>query len=225
MASEATVVEHGSTTILPPIWPELWFPNDPDQKQLALLALGTTSTFAPAPRYHPQPPTLPKSFCSRCGWVKEQDGTDLGVGSNPAMFVVHSMGDWWLRKPTSRDCTTTPTSTSSGAYPPLLFAQPHIAARTWPRHLNHASISPGSQEIRFRSRQNSPAIEKLNEQFRYISPTLSICSFYQTLQTTIGPTNIMVLEKDTPSPRLPNWNIQAFGCRSPLQGVLQTQAT
>ncbi|KAI9781585.1 MAG: hypothetical protein M1835_004276, partial [Candelina submexicana] len=45
--------------------------------------------------------------------------------------------------------------------------------------------------------KSSPALEELNEQFRHVAPSLSIFSFYETLQTSVGPTKLMVLEKDS----------------------------
>ncbi len=35
--------------------------------------------------------------------------------------------------------------------------------------------------------RNSPALEELNEQFRHVASSLEIFSFYETLETPIGP--------------------------------------
>ena len=40
-------------------------------------------------------------------------------------------------------------------------------------------------------KRNSPALEDINEQFRHIAPSLKIMSFFETLQTPIGPGHIV----------------------------------
>ena len=46
-------------------------------------------------------------------------------------------------------------------------------------------------------KQNSPALQDINEQFRNIAPRLQIFSFFETQQTAVGPKTLMVLEKDS----------------------------
>ncbi|KAL5045518.1 hypothetical protein BDW71DRAFT_208333 [Aspergillus fruticulosus] len=43
----------------------------------------------------------------------------------------------------------------------------------------------------------SQTVAALNEQFRHIAPNLDILSFYETLQTQIGPKKMMIVEKDS----------------------------
>ena len=43
--------------------------------------------------------------------------------------------------------------------------------------------------------KSSPALEELNEHFRHIAPRLSIMSFYETLQTSVGPTKLVSAHK------------------------------
>ncbi|KAI4108869.1 MAG: hypothetical protein LQ339_001987 [Xanthoria mediterranea] len=53
-------------------------------------------------------------------------------------------------------------------------------------------------------KQNSPAIQDINEQFRNIAPRLNVFSFYETQQTAVGPRKMMVLEKDSSILGYPN---------------------
>jgi hypothetical protein len=39
--------------------------------------------------------------------------------------------------------------------------------------------------------KNSPALEELNEQFRNVTAKLQIFSFYETVQTVVGPRNMV----------------------------------
>ncbi len=40
-------------------------------------------------------------------------------------------------------------------------------------------------------RRNSSALEEINETFRNIAPNLDIFSFYETLETSMGPSHIV----------------------------------
>lgn len=53
-------------------------------------------------------------------------------------------------------------------------------------------------------RQNSPALQDINEQFRNIATHLNVFSFYETQQTAVGPRKMMVLEKDSSILGYPN---------------------
>ena len=44
---------------------------------------------------------------------------------------------------------------------------------------------------------NSPTLQEVNEQFRNLAPNISIASFFETLKTTIDPSQVMVLQKDS----------------------------
>lgn len=53
-------------------------------------------------------------------------------------------------------------------------------------------------------KQNSPALQDINEQFRNIAPRMEIFSFFETHQTAVGPKKMMVLEKDSSILGYPN---------------------
>ena len=55
--------------------------------------------------------------------------------------------------------------------------------------------------------KNSPALEELNEQFRHIAPKLSIVSFYETLQTSVGPKNLVCSLGSTAISRRPDLTV------------------
>ncbi len=46
-------------------------------------------------------------------------------------------------------------------------------------------------------KQNSPALQDINEQFRNVAPRLQVISFYETQQIAVGPIKFLVLEKDS----------------------------
>jgi len=45
-------------------------------------------------------------------------------------------------------------------------------------------------------KHGSPTIQALNEQFRHIAPKLDILSFYETLQTAVGPKKMVKEQTD-----------------------------
>ena len=53
-------------------------------------------------------------------------------------------------------------------------------------------------------KQNSPALQDINEQFRKLVDRLQIFSFFETHQTSIGPRKMMVLEKDSSTLEYPS---------------------
>ena len=53
-------------------------------------------------------------------------------------------------------------------------------------------------------KQNSPALQDINELFRNIAPKLQIVSLYETQPTSIGPKKLMVLEKESSILGYPN---------------------
>lgn len=53
-------------------------------------------------------------------------------------------------------------------------------------------------------KQNSPALQDINEQFRNVAPKLQLFSLYETLPTLIGPRKVTVLERDSSVLGYPN---------------------
>jgi WD40 repeat protein len=132
-------------------------------------------------------------------FAKGRTGEDLGLGSRPILFVVHSMGGLVVKKAFLLGLHDENYSKMVSAISAIVFlSTPHRGsnlAETLNKVLSASFQSPKS----FISdlMKCSPAIEELNEQFRHHVPRLSIWSFYETLVTSIGPKKLMVLEKES----------------------------
>lgn len=132
-------------------------------------------------------------------FAKNDAGEDLGMGSRPIIFVVHSMGGLVVKKAYLLGLHDETYSNMVNSISAIIFlSTPHRGsnlAETLNRVLSASFQSPKS----FISDLNksSAVIEDLSEQFRHHAPKLSIWSFYETLATSIGPKKLMVLDKDS----------------------------
>jgi hypothetical protein len=45
--------------------------------------------------------------------------------------------------------------------------------------------------------RNSGAIESTNDEFRHFAPEFHLQSFYESLKTTIGPSSVLIVDKDS----------------------------
>lgn len=130
---------------------------------------------------------------------KDSSGEDLAIGSNPIVFVVHSMGGLVVKKAYLLGLHDTNYQEIIQAVSAIIFLSTPHRGTNLAEILNRVLAASFQSSKSFISDLNksSPAIEELNEQFRHLAPRLSIWSFYETLATSIGPRRIMVLEKDS----------------------------
>ncbi|CAG9990630.1 unnamed protein product [Clonostachys byssicola] len=132
-------------------------------------------------------------------FARDASGNELNIGSRPIVFVVHSMGGLVVKKAYLlgiHDETYKAIVESISAV--VFLATPHRGTHL-AETLSHILSATFQSSKSFISDLNkgSFAIEDINEQFRHFAPKLSIWSFYETLATSIGPSKIMVLEKDS----------------------------
>jgi len=126
-------------------------------------------------------------------------GTDLCLGTNPIIFVAHSMGGLVVKKA----CLL---GIHDENYKHVIQSVSAIVFLSTPHRGTHlAKVLNRLLAVSFQSSKNfisdlnksSPTIEEINEQFRHLAPKLTIWSFYETRPTSIGPKKVMVLEKDS----------------------------
>lgn len=180
-------------------WPELWLPFEPGVGLARILTFGYNANWRGPTRSFSNVTDFAKELLFEMRFAKNDGGEDLGLGSRPIIFVVHSMGGLVVKKAYLLGLHDETYSRVINAVSAIIFlSTPHRGsnlAETLNRVLSASFQSPKS----FISDLNksSPAIEELNEQFRHHAPKLSIWSFYETLATPIGPKKLMVLDKDS----------------------------
>jgi WD40 repeat protein len=181
-------------------WPELWLPFEPDIGTARILTFGYNANFRGASAKSVSGITdFAKELLFEMRFAKDASGADLNIGTNPVMFVVHSMGGLVVKKAFLLGVHDENYKHIVGSISAVIFlSTPH-------RGTNLAEILNRVLAASFQTSKNfiadlsksSPAIEELNEQFRHVAPRLSIWSFYETVATQIGPKKIMVLDKDS----------------------------
>ena len=182
-------------------WPELWLPFEPDVGIARILTFGYNANFrgTSAGKSVSGISDFAKELLFELRFAKDSTGGDLEIGHNPIIFVVHSMGGLVVKKmyllgmfdENYKDIVKSISSI-------IFLSTPHRGARlseTLNRVLSASFQTPKSFIADLN--KSSAAIEELNEQFRHLAPRLSICSFYETQPTAIGPKKVMVLEKES----------------------------
>ncbi|KAF2963835.1 hypothetical protein GQX73_g9741 [Xylaria multiplex] len=180
-------------------WPGLWLPLEPGIGNARIFTFGYDAAFRGATKSVSNVTDFAKELLFEMRFGKDNSGEDLNLGTKPIIFVVHSMGGLVAKKAYL-------LGLHDANYQGIIEAVSSIVFLSTPHRGTHlAKILNRVLAASFQSPRNfisdldkgSPAIEELNEQFRHVALKLSIWSFYETLTTSIGPRQIMVLEKDS----------------------------
>ena len=181
-------------------WPQRWLPFEPDVGRARVLSFGYNANFLPGtPRSIYKIGDFAKELLFEMKFGKGYNGENLEIGNVPTIIVAHSMGGLVAKKAYllgQNDETYQDIVRSISAM--VFLATPHRGsnlAEVLGRLLT-VFFQP-SREFISDLNKGSHTLEELNEQFRHVAPKLSIWSFYETLATSVGPTNIMVLDKDS----------------------------
>ncbi len=180
-------------------WPQLWLPFEPGFANARIFTFGYDAAWRGATKSVSNVTDFAKELLFEMRFGSDGSGEDLNLGANPIIFVAHSMGGLVTKKA----CLL---GLQDANYQGIIQAVSAIIFLSTPHRGTHlAKILNRVLSASFQSSKNfisdldkgSSAIEELNEQFRHLAPKLSIWSFYETLATSIGPRQIMVLEKES----------------------------
>jgi WD40 repeat protein len=182
-------------------WPKLWLPVEPGMENTRILTFGYNANFRGngAGKSISSILDFAKELLFEMLFAKDSSGDDLNLGRNPIIFVVHSMGGLVVKKAYllgMHDDKYAHIVKSVGSI--IFLSTPHRGSK-FSETLNRVLSASFQTPKNFIADLNksSAAIEELNEQFRHFAPKLVICSFYETLATSIGFKKVMVLEKDS----------------------------
>ncbi|KAI1394272.1 uncharacterized protein F4822DRAFT_435924 [Hypoxylon trugodes] len=180
-------------------WPKLWLPSEPGIDKARILTFGYNAAWHGATKSIANITDFAKELLFEMRFSRDDSGADLKIGTNPIIFIVHSMGGLVVKKAYLLGLHDENYKDVTRSISAIMFlSTPH-------RGTNLATILNRVLAASFQSSKNfisdlnksSPAIEELNEQFRHFSLGLSIWSFYETMATSIGFKKIMILEKDS----------------------------
>lgn len=181
-------------------WPEVWLPTEPDICTARILSFGYNAYFASqGPNSIAGITDFAKQLLFDMKFGKDGLGGDLDVGHRPIIFVVHSMGGLVFKKAVMQGHNDDEFKGPISQVKAVLFlATPHQGtnlAETLNRILSVSIFNHTPKQYISELKQNSPSIEDINEEFRKHAPRLQIFSFYETLETAIGPKRVMVLQR------------------------------
>jgi WD40 repeat protein len=182
-------------------WPKLWLPIEPGMENARILTFGYNANFRGinAGKGISSIMDFAKELLFEMLFAKDSSGGNLNVGQNPVIFVVHSMGGLVVKKAYLLGVHDENYAHIVKSISSIIFlSTPHRGSKlseTLNRILSATFQSP--KNFITDLNKGSAAIEDLNEQFRHFAPKLVVCSFYETMATSIGPKSVMVLEKDS----------------------------
>ncbi|KAL8671569.1 MAG: hypothetical protein Q9168_003931 [Polycauliona sp. 1 TL-2023] len=190
-------------------WPQQWLPLEPGFEQARILSFGYNAHFASAGRENMLDiADFAKDLLFGMKYGLNENSEALEVGKCPVIFVVHSMGGLVVKKAHILGQGDDQYMKYVKATSAILFlSTPHRGtnfAELLNKILTVSLFNHSPKHYIAELRQNSPALQDINEQFRNIAPRLDIFSFYETQQTAVGPRKMMVLEKDSSILGYPN---------------------
>ncbi|KAK2798728.1 hypothetical protein FQN50_008766 [Emmonsiellopsis sp. PD_5] len=185
-------------------WPEVWLPTEPDICTARILSYGYNAYFASqGPNSIAGISDFAKQLLFDMKFGKDDSSEDLGVGQRPIIFVVHSMGGLVFKKAVVQGQNDHNYKDPISQVKAVLFlSTPHRGtnlAETLNRILAVSIFNHTPKQYVSELKENSPFIEDVNEEFRKHAPRMQIFSFYETLETTVGPKifKLMVLQRSS----------------------------
>lgn len=185
-------------------WPLKWLPYEPELSSARIMTFGYNSHFSSISNRKEgilNVSDFAKDLLFSMKFMTGASERRLDIGSVPIIFVAHSMGGLIVKKAFILGQHDEHYQDLVRAMSGIVFLSTPHRGSNLAETLNHIlsacvfALSP-KQYISELS-INSPALQEINEQFRNLVPSLSIVSFYETLKTTIGPYQVMVLQKDS----------------------------
>jgi hypothetical protein len=181
-------------------WPEAWLSTEPDIRTARILSFGYNAYFASqGPNSIAGISDFAKQLLFDMKFGKDSLGEDLNVGHRPIIFVVHSMGGLVFKKAMMQGHNDDEFKGLISQVEAVLFlSTPHRGtnlAETLNRILSVSIFNHSPKRYVSELKLNSPFIEDINEEFRKHAPRLQIFSFYETLETAIGPKRVLILER------------------------------
>ncbi|KAI4143733.1 MAG: hypothetical protein LQ341_002834 [Variospora aurantia] len=183
-------------------WPQKWLPSEPGFEQARILSFGYNAHFASAGRENIlNIADFAKDLLFGMKYSVDHASQELALGKAPIVFIAHSMGGLVVKKAFILGQNDNQYRQMLASTNGILFlSTPHRGtnlAELLNRILAVSLFNHSAKQYIAELKQNSPALQDINEQFRNIAPRLQIFSFFETHQTAVGPKKMMVLEKDS----------------------------
>jgi WD40 repeat protein len=184
-------------------WPEKWLPYEAGISTARIMSFGYNAHFSSRSDKDNKLniSDFAKDLLFTMKFATGEGQRGLNIGSIPIIFIVHSMGGLVAKKAMILGQNDEHYKDIIRATSGIVFlSTPHRGAsmaQVLNGILSASFLTHSPKEYISELHTNSVAIQEINEQFRNIAPSLSIVSFFETQYTTIGPSSIMVLNKDS----------------------------
>lgn len=185
-------------------WPLEWLPYEPELATARIMTFGYNSHFSSVS--HRQENILnisdfAKDLLFSMKFATGKGEHRLDIGSAPIIFIAHSMGGLIVKKAFILGQHDDHYRELIRAVSGIVFlSTPHRGsnlADVLNKILSACIFNFSPKEYISELRINSPTLQEINEQFRNLAPNVSMVSFFETLKTAIGPSQVMVLQKDS----------------------------
>ncbi len=186
-------------------WPGEWLPQERNTRDARITSFGYNAHFASTSSKDNilTISDFAKDLLFKMRFATGSAERGLNMGTVPIIFVAHSMGGLVVKKAYIlgqhdlhyKDIVNSMTSI-------VFLSTPHRGtnlAETLNRVLSACVFTLSPKQYVSELKSNSLTLQEINEQFRNLAKNLNIVSFYETLQTTVGPSKTMILQKDSSS--------------------------
>lgn len=185
-------------------WPLEWLPYEPELATARIMTFGYNSHFSSVSQKQENILNISdfaKDLLFSMKFATRKGERRLDIGSAPIIFVAHSMGGLIVKKAYILGQHDEHYRELIRAVSGIVFlSTPHRGsnlAEALNKILSACIFAFSPKEYISELRINSPTLQDINEQFRNLAPNVSLVSFYETLKTAIGPSQVMVLQKDS----------------------------
>ena len=181
-------------------WPKEWLPREPGLSGARIFSFGYNGFFSD--RNASSTLNIADFARDLLLRLKIHDQADASnLGKIPIIFVVHSMGGLvtkqayilGLNDPQFKDIVQNWCSI-------VFLATPHRGndfSNTLNRILTLSPFGHASTQFISELQRNSMSLQAINDQFRNHCTKLQLISFFETLETPIGPKKILIVGKDS----------------------------
>jgi pimeloyl-ACP methyl ester carboxylesterase len=181
-------------------WPQKWLPFEPETSDARILTFGYNANYkSSGPNSVSNISDFARALLFGMKFGRDQEKRDLNIGKVPIIFVAHSMGGLVFKRaflsgldnPGYKDIVTQ-------IHAVLFLSTPHRGtdlATVLNRILTVSIFMQSPKQYITELQKSSPTIENLNEGFANHAAELQIFSFYETLETPVGPVkNMLILD-------------------------------
>ncbi|KAI1208242.1 uncharacterized protein F4807DRAFT_432137 [Annulohypoxylon truncatum] len=197
------------------LWPKLWLPEEPDLSAARILTFGYNAHFSS--KKEKVSLTIGDFANDLLFRMKYGERGPERLGQVPIIVVAHSMGGLVFKKAFIHGHLNEEFHGIISSIKAVLFlATPHRGtdlAKTLNKILTSSVFGHSPKDYVSELARKSPTIDELNDSFRHLASKLKIFSFYETLNTDVGPMSFMIVEKyssvlgypdETPHPLIAN---------------------